>query len=100
MNPIDESYTTVCSLGSLKGVSKSVEVLFNGIEAVMVLTLMILKQRALCTECSERPYKKGFGLVEVSTLRRNLKLPVRTTSPFDASQKHTIDYEVLYGRYR
>ena len=29
--------------GSLKGVSKSVQVLLNGIEAVVVLTVMILK---------------------------------------------------------
>ena len=29
--------------GSFEGVSKSVQVLSNGIEAVMVLTLMILK---------------------------------------------------------
>ena len=33
--------------GCPRGISKSVKVLFNGIEAVAVLTLMILKQRAL-----------------------------------------------------
>ena len=33
--------------GCVNGISKSVEVLFNGIEALLVLTLMILKQRAL-----------------------------------------------------
>ena len=33
--------------GSLKEASKSVQVLFNGIEAVLVLTLILLKQRAL-----------------------------------------------------
>ena len=34
-------------IGCLKGVSKSVQVLFDGIEAVMVVTLMILTMRAL-----------------------------------------------------
>ena len=33
--------------GCLKEVAKSVQVLFDGIEAVMVLTLIIPKQRAL-----------------------------------------------------
>ena len=33
--------------GCLKGASKSVQVPLNGMEAVMVLTLMILKWRAL-----------------------------------------------------
>ena len=33
--------------GFLKGASKSVQVLLNGMEAVMVLTLIVLKQRAL-----------------------------------------------------
>ena len=32
-----------CYLGCLKGVSDSVEVLFNGIEAVLALTLILLK---------------------------------------------------------
>ena len=32
-----------CYFGCLKGFSKSVQVLFNGIEAVLVLTLIILK---------------------------------------------------------
>ena len=35
------------TFGCLKGVSKSVQVLFYGTEAVMVLTLIILKSRAL-----------------------------------------------------
>ena len=34
-------------LGCLKEVSKSVQVLLKGIEAVMVLTVLVLKQRAL-----------------------------------------------------
>ena len=34
-------------LGSLRGVSESVQVLFSGTEAGMVLTLIILKWRAL-----------------------------------------------------
>ena len=33
----------ICYLGCLKGVSKSVQVLFNGIEAVMLLILIIPK---------------------------------------------------------
>ena len=33
--------------GSLEGLSKSVQVLFHGVEAVMILTLIILKLRAL-----------------------------------------------------
>ena len=37
----------VCCFDRLQGVSKSVRALFNGITAVMVLTLMSLKQRAL-----------------------------------------------------
>ena len=37
----------ILGAGCLKGVLKSVQVLLNGIEAVMVLTLTILKQRAL-----------------------------------------------------
>ena len=41
-------YYRVCCFGCLKDVSKSVQVLFNGIEALMVLTLTILRQRALC----------------------------------------------------
>ena len=40
--------------GCLKGVSKSVQVLFNGIEAFLVLTLMILKQRALLNGLSKK----------------------------------------------
>ena len=34
-------------VGCLKGVSKSVQILFSGIEAVVVLTLIILEYRAL-----------------------------------------------------
>ena len=37
----------VCDSGCFKGLSKSVQVLFNNIEAFMVLTLIILKWRAL-----------------------------------------------------
>ena len=37
-------------VGCLNAVSISVQVLLNGIEAVMVLTLIILKQRALSNE--------------------------------------------------
>ena len=33
--------------GYLKGVSKAVQVLLNGIEAVMLQTVIVLKQRAL-----------------------------------------------------
>ena len=33
----------VCSFGSLEGISKSVKVLLNGLEEVMVLTFIILK---------------------------------------------------------
>ena len=42
-----QSLIRVCHFGCLKGVAKPVQVLFNGIEAVVVLTFMILKQRAL-----------------------------------------------------
>ena len=38
-----KNYHRVCYFGCLKGVPKSVQVLFNGIEALMVLTLIILK---------------------------------------------------------
>ena len=36
-----------CYFGSLKGLCKSVQVLFHGIKANIVLTLIILKQRAV-----------------------------------------------------
>ena len=45
-----------CYFGCLKGVSTSVLVLSNSIEAVMVLTLIILKQRALLLRESEVVY--------------------------------------------
>ena len=44
---IHESHGRVCCFGCLEGVSKSVQVLFNCKEAVTVLTLIILKWRAL-----------------------------------------------------
>ena len=44
---ISSSHNWVCYFGCLKGASKSVQVLFSGIEMAMVLTLIVLKQRAL-----------------------------------------------------
>ena len=41
-------YTRVCNFGCLKGVQSQFRYCLLGIEAVMVLTLVILKQRALC----------------------------------------------------
>ena len=38
-----------CYFGCLKGDSKSVQILSHGIEAILVLTLIILKQRAVST---------------------------------------------------
>ena len=44
---IEARFSRVCHFGCLKGVSRSVQVLLYGIEAVMVLTLMIRNLRAL-----------------------------------------------------
>ena len=41
--PTSLGFDRVCYLACLKGVSMSFQVLFNGIEAVMVLTLIFLK---------------------------------------------------------
>ena len=38
MEPCPDAYTRVYYFGCLKGVSKSAKLLFNGLEAVMVLT--------------------------------------------------------------
>ena len=46
MKPCLGPYFRVCCFSCSKGRSKSVQVLFTGIEAVMVLTFVILKQRA------------------------------------------------------
>ena len=43
-------YIRACCVGSLKRVSKSVQVLFNGVGAAMVLYFRILKWRALHIE--------------------------------------------------
>ena len=45
---VDVDEDTDGSFGCLKRLSKSDQVLLHGIEAVVVLTLIILKQRALC----------------------------------------------------
>ena len=37
------THNRVCYFGCLKGVSKSVQVLFNGTDAVLVRTVLILK---------------------------------------------------------
>ena len=37
------SYDRACCCGYVEGISKSLQVLFNGIEAVMVVTLVILE---------------------------------------------------------
>ena len=56
----------VCHFGCLKGVSKSVQVLLNGEESVMVLTLIFLKQRALSLNvCLQRAWRVGFYLRHV-----------------------------------
>ena len=41
------SGSNVVLLGCSKGVSKSLQVLLNGIESVMILTLMILKFQSI-----------------------------------------------------
>ena len=43
----NDGYGGACYFGCLKGPLQSVQVLFSGIEAVVVVTLIILKQRAL-----------------------------------------------------
>ena len=45
--PTAQTFSVVCCFGRLKGGSKSVQLLLNGMEAVMVLTLITLKQRAV-----------------------------------------------------
>ena len=50
-----------CYVGCLKGISKSLQVPFHGMEAVLVLTLIILKLRAL----QQQPSKLGSRLVLV-----------------------------------
>ena len=49
--------------GYLKGISKSVEVLFSGIAASMGLTLIILKQRAPVVSPSRGGSFKFFGFL-------------------------------------
>ena len=50
--PECKDYTRACYFGCLKRVSKSVQVLCSGMEAVMVLTLINLKLRALYAQVS------------------------------------------------
>ena len=50
------SYTRVCYVGCLKGVSTSVQVLFNVIEAVVVLTL---DSSEIASPVYPKPYQRG-----------------------------------------
>ena len=65
-------------LDCLKGVSKSVQALFTGIEAVLVLPLIILKERALYCggpKSSLQLGGRGFSRMRCPSAVRNKILP-------------------------
>ena len=75
--------------GCFKGASKPLQVLLNGIEAAIVLTLIMLKQRALndCARMSHRTWfsrsgDAGFGLTYIRRLLRTFFDPSTSISGF------------------
>ena len=79
-------------LAVFKGVSKSVQVLFHGIEAVLELTLTILKQRALyrfavlaSVSVEEDCLRAGLGGCTMTGLPRKPQIP--RAKPYYGSDK-------------